>query len=112
MDRSSSNHKAIRALSLWYLCVVFLLLIQLLVALVWSFFGPLGNGLERLLEFAYASPVSLIGNTLLEDRMTLGNAPLGMGLLLLVVILYAFLGGTVVFSLYKLLTMLSRGKQY
>ena len=96
MDHLSTNRRVFRALSLWYLCVVFLLLLQLLIVLAWSFFGPLGNGLERFFELVYASPVSLLGNSFFEDRMTLGNTPLGMGLLLLVVILYAFLGGTLV----------------
>ena len=99
-----------RALSVWYLCVVLLLLVQLLIALVWSC-GPLGNGLERFLDLVYGSPVSWIGNTFFEDRMSLGNAPLGMGLLLLVVILYAFLGGTIIFLICKLSSSFSRGKQ-
>ena len=44
--------------------------------------------------------------------MTLGNGPLGMGLLLLVVILYAFLGGTVIDLICKVSSsVLSRGKQ-
>ena len=110
MDHLSTNRRVFRALSLWYLCVVLLLLIQLLVALVWSFFGPLGNGLERVLENLYVSPASRIGNMLFEDRMTMGNAPLGMGLFLLVVILYAFLGGTAVFLICRLSFTLSRGK--
>ena len=100
-----------RALPLWYLCVVLLLLVQLLIALAWSFCGPLGNGLERILELVYASPVSWIGNAFFEDRMTLGNAPLGMGLLLMIVILYSFLGGTIIFLLCKLSSALFRGTQ-
>lgn len=110
MDHLSTNRRVFRALSLWYLCVVLLLLIQLLVALVWSFFGPLGNGLERVLDLLYVSPASRLGNMFWGDRMTVGNAPLGMGLLLLVVIAYAFLGGTVILSIYKVSSALSRGK--
>ena len=111
MDRLSTNRKVFRELSHWYLCVVLLLLIQLLVALVWSFFGPLGNGLEHFLELVYVSPVSWIGNAFFEDRMSLGNAPLGMGLLLLVIILYAFLGGTVIYFICRISSSaLSRGK--
>ena len=112
MDHLSINRKAFRALSLWYLCVVLLLLLQLLIVLAWSFFGPLGNGLERVLEFVYVSPASRLGNMFWRDRMTLGNAPLGMGLLLLVVIAYAFLGGTVIFLICTISSSaLSRGKQ-
>lgn len=110
VDHLSTNRRVFRALSLWYLCVVLLLLVQLLIALVWSFFGPLGNGLERVLDLLYVSPASWLGNMFWGDRMTVGNAPLGMGLFLLVVILYAFLGGTAVFSLCKLSSALSRGK--
>jgi len=109
VNDSNLHRRAFRALPLWYLCIVLLLLIQLLIALVWSY-GALGNGPERFLELVYGSPVSWIGNTFFEDRMTLGNAPLGMGLLILVIILYAFLGGTVICFVCKLSSALSRGK--
>ncbi len=111
MNDSNLHRRAFRALPLWFLCVVLLLLLQLLIALVWSFVGPLGNGSERILELVYASPASWLGNTFFEDRMTLGNAPLGMGMLFLLVIFYAFLGGTIFFLLCKLSSALSRGKQ-
>lgn len=42
--------------------------------------------------------------------MSLGNAPLGLGLLLLVVILYAILGGTIIYLIYIISSALSRGK--
>ena len=110
MDGLNMNRRMLRTLSFWYLCVVLLLLVQMLIALAWSFYGPLGNGLERILDLAYGSPVSWIGNAFFEDRMSLGNAPLGMGLLLLVVILYAFLGGTFIFLICMISSALSRGK--
>lgn len=109
MNDSNLKRRVFRALPLWYLCVVLLLLVQLLIALAWSFYGPLGNGPERFLDLVYGSPVSWIGNSFFEDRMSLGNAPLGMGLLLLVVILYAFLGGTIFFLLCKLYRRFSAG---
>ena len=102
--------RVFRGLAHWYLCVVLLLLMQLTVAVFWSIFGPSGNGLERFIDRTYISPVSWIGNTFFEEQMFLGNAPLGMGLFLLVVILYAFLGGTVVFLFCRLLSSLSRRK--
>ena len=111
MDHLITNRRVFRALSLWYLCVVLLLLVQLLIALAWSFSGPWGNGSERFLDLAYGSPAAWIGNVFFEEQMSLGNAPLGMGLLLLVAILYAFLGGTIIFLICKLSSALSRGKQ-
>ena len=110
MDGLNMNRRMLRALSHWYLCVVLLLLVQMLIALAWSFCGPLGNGLERILDLAYGSPVSWIGNAFFEDRMSLGNAPLGMGLLLLVVILYAVFGGTFIFLICMISSALSRRK--
>ena len=110
VDRLNMNRRVFRELSHWCFCIVLLLALQLLIVLTWSCFGPLGNGLERFLELAYASPASWIGNTFFKDRMSMGNAPLGMGLLLLVVILYAILGGTLVYSICKLSSALSRRK--
>ena len=81
------------------------------MGVIWSFIGPFGNGLERFIDHAYCSPVSWIGNAFFEDQMTLGNVPLGMGLMLLIVILYAFLGGTVIYLICKLSSALSRRKQ-
>ena len=98
-------------MSLWYLCVVLLILLQLMIGLLWSFFGPLGNESERFLDLAYGAPASRIGNVFFENQMTLGNAPLGMGLMLLVVIIYAFLGGTAVYLISRLSSALSRRKQ-
>lgn len=106
----SLNRRVFRALARWYLCVVLLLLMQLTVAVFWSIFGPPENGLERFIDRTYISPVSWIGNTFFEEQMFLGNAPLGMGLLLLVIILYAFLGGTVVYLFCRLLFLLSSRK--
>ena len=73
--------------------------------------GPLGNGLERFLDHVYSPPIVWIGNAFFEGQMTVGNVPLGIGLLLLVVILYAFLGGTIIYLICKLSSVLSRGKQ-
>lgn len=103
--------RVFRGLAHWYLCVVLLLLMQLTVAVFWSIFGPSGNGLERFIDRTYISPVSWIGNTFFEEQMFLGNAPLGLGLLLLVVILYAILGGTIIYLIYWISSALSRGKE-
>ena len=110
MDRLKLNRRMLRALSHWYLCFVLLLTVQLLIGLIWSFFGPLGNGFERIIELVYGSPASWLGKTFLEDRMTMGNVPLGMGLFLLVIILYAFLGGTVIYLICILSSALFHGK--
>ena len=104
MDRLSTNRRLFRELPDWYLCVVLLLLFQLLTALFLSFAGPSETGLERLIESAYVSPANRLGNTFFEEQMVLGNIPLGMGLLLLIVILYAFLGGTVIYLIGRLLS--------
>ncbi len=111
MDRLSTNRRLFRELPDWYLCVVLLLLFQLLTALFLSFAGPSGTGLERLIESAYVSPANRLGNTFFEEQMVLGNIPLGMGLLLLIVILYAFLGGTVIYLIGRLSSALSGRKQ-
>ena len=111
MDRLNMNRRVFQALLPWYLCVVLLLLTQLTVAVFWSIFGPPGNTLERILNRTYISPVSWIGNTFFEEQMFLGNAPLGLGLLLLVIILYAFLGGTIVCLIYRISSALSNGKE-
>ena len=109
MDRLSTIRRLFRELSHWYLCVVLLLLFQLLTALFLSFAGPSGAGLERLIESAYVSPANRLGNTFFEEQMVLGNAPLGMGLFLLIVIIYSFLGGTTIYLIWKLSHMLRRG---
>lgn len=110
MERLNMNRKVFQMVAQWYLCVVLLLLLQLLIVLAWSFYGPLGNGMERFLEVAYGSPAAWIGNTFFEDRMTLGNAPLGLGMVLLVVIIYSFLVGTIIYFLCTLSSALSRGQ--
>ena len=114
MDTSTSDRSRgfpdWREMLHWYLCIVLLLLLQLLIMLAWSFFGPLGNGMERFLEVAYGSPAAWIGNTFFDDRMTMGNAPLGLGMVLLIVIIYAFIVGTIIFFLCKLSSTLSRRK--
>jgi hypothetical protein len=107
----SLNRRLFRTFSYWYLCVVLLLLFQLLTALFLSFAGPSGTGLERLIESAYVSPANRLGNTFFEEQMVSGNIPLGMGLLLLIVILYAFLGGTVIYLIGRLSSALSGRKQ-
>lgn len=108
---NESQGRAIQGVVRWYLCIVLLLLLQLVVGLFLSFFEPSENGLERFVDLAYGSPASRIGNVFFENQMTLGNAPLGMGLMLLVVIIYAFLGGTVVYLISRLSSALSRRKQ-
>lgn len=100
----------LRALSHWCLCFVLLLTVQLLIGLIWSFFGPLGNGFERIIELVYGSPAFWLGNTFFENQMTLGNVPLGTGLLFLVAILYAILGGTVIYLICILSSALFHGK--
>ena len=89
----SLNRRVFQALLLWCLCVVLLLLLQLTVVLFWTYFGTRGGGFER---FAYLTPAYRLGETFFAEQMSLGNVPRGLGLLLLVVILYACLGGTIV----------------
>jgi hypothetical protein len=110
-SEKESQGRAFRGVVRWYLCVALLLLLQLVVGLFLSIFGPSENGLERFIDLAYSSPASRIGNVFFENQITLGNAPLGMGLMLLVVILYAFLGGTAVYLICIVSSRLFRGKQ-
>jgi hypothetical protein len=110
MDCLNLNRKVFRALLLWYLCVVLLLMLQLAAALLWSIFGTRGGGFERFLDLAYMTPAYRLGETFFTEQMSLGNAPLGLGLLLLVVILYAILGGTIIYLIYIISSALSRGK--
>jgi hypothetical protein len=109
----SLNRRIFHALSHWYLCLVLLLALQLTAALFWSVFGSRGGGFERFLDLGYLNPAYRLGEMLfLGKQMSLGNVPLGLGLLLLVVILYAFLGGTIVCLIYWISSALFRGKEY
>lgn len=96
-------------LSRWYLCVVIALAAQMLLLLVRSFLGP-GNGLDWIMDPVYADTAHRIGTLFFEERMSLGNAPLGLGLLFLTVMLYSVVIGTVFYPGYKLFVKRSAGK--
>ena len=111
MERLNLNRKVFQMVAQWYLCVVLLLLLQLTVALFWSNFGTRGGGFERFLDLFYLTPAYRLGKTFFAEQMSLGNIPLGLGLTLLVVIFYSFLGGTIVCMIYSISSALSRGRE-
>ena len=96
-------------LSRWYFCVVIALAAQMLLLLVWSFLGP-GNGLDRIIDPVYADTAHCIRMLFFEEEMSLGNAPLGLGLLFLTVMLYSVVIGTVFCVGYMLFVKRSAGK--
>lgn len=109
MRPSSPNSGFIRKLSRWYFCVVIAMAVQMLLLLVWSFLGP-GNGLDRIMDPVYADTAHCIGTLFFEERMSLGNATLGLGLLFLTVMLYSVMIGTVFCVGYMLFVKRSAGK--
>lgn len=113
MDTLAIRNRLFSELWLWFLYVVSLLALQLLILTAWAAFGPQSNRiLEHVFELAYAHPVLWLGNAFFEEeQMFLGNIALGLGLILLVVIIYAFLGGTVIYLIGRLSSALSGRKQ-
>lgn len=99
----------VREMSRWYFCVVCLMAAQMLLLFLSSFLGP-GNGLDRIMDPVYADTAHFIGTLFFEERMSLGNAPLGLGLLFLTVMLYSVVIGTVFCLGYKLFVKRSAGK--
>lgn len=118
MDTSASSHSGKSPdwggeLLHWYLYVVLLLFSQLVILTLFALFGIRANVslFTKFIEFAYVRPVVWLVPVLFGDENHLGNVPLGMGLLLLIVILYAFLGGTVIYLIGRLSSALSGRKQ-
>ena len=87
-------------LSRWCFCVVIAMAAQMLPLTLWSFTGP--NGLDGILDSVYVSTAHWIGMLFFEEQMSLGNAPLGLSLLLLTAMLYAVVIGAVIYLLYRL----------
>ena len=109
MSTASRKSGFVRGMSRWYFCVVLAMAVQVLLLLLWSFLGP-GNGLDRIMDSVYADTAHFIGTLFFEERMSLGNAPLGLALLFLTVILYSVVIGTVFCLGYKLVVRRSAGK--
>ena len=109
MSTASPNGGFVKEMSRWYFCVFSLMAAQMLLLLVWSFLGP-GNGLDRIMDPVYADTAHCIGMLFFEAQMSLGNAPLGLGLLFLTVMLYSIVIGTVFYPGYKLFVKRSAGK--
>ncbi len=113
MDTSASSHSGKSPdwgeLLHWYLLVVLLLFSQLVILTLFALFGIRATAglFTKFIEFAYVRPVVWLVPVLFGDENHLGNVPLGLGMLLLVVIIYAFLGGTVVYLIHRL----SHGKR-
>ena len=100
MNPPSPKNGFARELSRWYLCVLIAMTAQLLPMVLWTFSGP--NGLDGLLDSVYGPAVSRIGTLFFEDRMSLGNIPLGLSLLFLTVMLYSAAAGAVIYLFYRL----------
>ena len=109
MSTASPKGGFVSGMSHWYLCVVSLMAVQVLLLLLWSFLGP-GNGLDRIMDPVYADTAHCIGTLFFEAQMSLGNGPLGLGLLFLTVMLYSVVLGTVFYPGYKLFVKRSAGK--
>ena len=109
MSTASPKGGFVSGMSHWYLCVAIAMAAQMLLLLVWSFLGP-GNGLNRILESVYVPTAHCIGTLFFEEQMSLGNIPLGLGLLFLTVMLYSVVIGTVFCLGYKLFVRRSSGK--
>ncbi len=109
MSTASPKGGFVSGMSHWYLCVAIAMAAQMLLLLVWSFFGP-GNGLDRIMDPVYADTAHFIGKLFFEAQMSLGNAPLGLGLLFLTVMLYSIVLGTIFYPGYKLFVKRSAGK--
>ena len=98
------NSGFVRGVSHWFFCVVIAMAAQMLLLLLWSFLGP-SNGLNRIMEPVYVSAAHCIGTLFFEEQMSLGNAPLGLALLFLTVMLYSAVIGTVFYLGYRLCVM-------
>ena len=109
MRQSTPKSGFVREMSCWCLCVVIAIAAQMLLLLLWSFLGP-GNGLDRIMDPVYAVPAHGIGMLFFEEQMSLGNAPLGLALLFLTVMLYSVVIGTVFCLGYMLFVKRSAGK--
>lgn len=96
MDRLTANRMVFRELLLWHLWVVLLLFSQLVILTLFALFGIRANEslFTNFIEFAYVRPVMWLVPILFGDENYLGNVPLGLGMVLLVVILYSVIAGT------------------
>ncbi len=101
MDTSASSHSGKSPdwggeLLHWYLYVVLQLFSQLVILTLFALFGIRANVslFTKFIEFAYVRPVVWLVPVLFGDENHLGNVPLGLGMVLLVVILYSVIAGT------------------
>ena len=94
MSTASPNNNLLKKFSRWYLCVILAMGAQILLMFWGSILGP-SNGLDRIMDSVYVATSHWIGTMFFEERMFLGNAPLGLALLFLAVMLYSVVIGTV-----------------
>ena len=103
------NSGFVKGMLHWYFCVVVAMAAQMRLLFLWSSLGP-SNGLSRIMDPVYAVPAHGIGMLFFEEQMSLGNIPLGLALLFLMVMLYSVVIGTVFCLGYMLFVKRSAGK--
>ena len=109
MRQSTPKSGFFREMSCWCLCVVVAMAAQMRLLFLWSSLGP-SNGLSKIMDPVYAVPAHGIGTLFFEEPMSLGNIPLGLAWLFLMVMLYSVVIGTVFCVGYKLFVKRAAGK--